>query len=52
MNGDFNDFNDPNGFNRRRRHIKYSTKPSPHSRAASIGGMVVGIGFCIIGFST
>ena len=28
MNGDFNDFNDPNGFNRRRRHIKYSTKPA------------------------
>ena len=51
MNDDFNDFNDPNGFNRRRRHIKYSTKPSPHSRAASIGGMVVGIGFCIIGFT-
>ena len=51
MNGGFNDFNDPNGFNRRRRHIKYSAKPSPHFRAVSIVGMVFGIGFCIIGFT-
>ncbi len=44
MNGGFNDFNDPNGFNRRRRRVTY--RPSKASAAISaVGGAVM----CLIG---